>query len=132
MNREWLINVRDVIELALQGYIIEARPLDVAPNAWLPVQGKGAFYNNYEYRAVPPTIKVNGFDVPQPIQGPLMDGQSYFIADPSTDNYYFEFRWSNSTPDLQFLKRKLIHVNSASAIAHAKAMIGLPHDEDFA
>lgn len=130
MTREWLINVRDVIELALQGYTVEFRGEEDTRWRYKPVdQG---FLRGYDYRAVPPTVKVNGFDVPKPLTNAPDDGWGYFLADPTMADYYSEQTWQNDDEDRDWLARGLMHSTEKAAIAHAKAMIGLPHDEDFA
>jgi hypothetical protein len=79
----------------------------------------------WEFRRKQKTIKVNGFDVPEPVREPLKDTVNYCIPDPKMEDL-FEYRtWTGHRLDMVWLSRGLIHLTKENAIAHAKAMLGI-------
>lgn len=66
---------------------------------------------------------------PQPaatgaVTEPLADGQEYWVASVSHDRWRFSCTWNGDGVDKDLLKRGLIHLTEAAAVAHAKRMTG--------
>lgn len=76
------------------------------------------------YRAKPaPTIIVNGIEVPEPVREALEKGCKYWVPDVAHPYITSVTCWGDYTSDHAALKRGLIHLTEAAAVAHAKAMI---------
>ena len=104
------------------------------------VDGEEIVYMGYEasnpdfssdirhYKIKPKTIKVNGFEVPEPVKEELILGQYYFIPSPTNfevNDLFEDFSWDSDRHDKSFLDRGIIHLTKENAIAHAKAMLGI-------
>lgn len=77
----------------------------------------------------PKTITVNGFEVPEPVREELKCGGSYYVPNVITDGLWAISTWKGVDRDYRNLDRSLIHLTKESAIAHAKAMLGInPND----
>ena len=78
------------------------------------------------YRAKPapaPTIIVNGIEVPEPVREALEVEQRYWFASVTSVHLSVGITWSGGGCDTILLKRGLIHLTEAAAVAHAKAML---------
>jgi hypothetical protein len=80
---------------------------------------------NWQLRRKQKTIKVNGFDVPEPVREPLKSATYYFVPVPTLDDFCDDQEWMDALGDKLWLSRGLIHLTKENAIAHAKAMIGI-------
>jgi hypothetical protein len=91
-------------------------------SAWIYDPG-----TNWQVRRKQKTIKVNGFDVPEPVLEPLGRGTEYFFASVSNLEFAGSARWWGEEDKVDFiwLSRGLIHLKKENAIAHAKAMLGI-------
>ena len=78
-----------------------------------------------EFRPIPKTIKVNGFDVPAPMSENIKVGDKYFFPAPAIERYFQHTYWDGGDFDKLNLARGTIHKTQESAIAHAKAMLGI-------
>lgn len=124
--RAWLENVRDTCIAALDGKQIEEKPIDACEEReWWPWPTNTGFNTNCRYRAVQPTISVNGFNVPRPMDAPQLKGQTYFVATPSSREFFNELAWDGDEIDSLFLNRRVMHSTKEAAIMHAKAMLGI-------
>ena len=89
-----------------------------------------SFTTKEEYRIKPKIIKVNGFDVPAPIESTLPE--IYYMPCLSSIGLY---TWSNTeggTVDNICWRRGICHSTKEAAIAHAKALLGIdPNKEDI-
>lgn len=83
-----------------------------------------------EYRIKPKTIKVNGFDVPEPVRNPLNKGDMYYMPNTYSERFYRKFTWMNDMDDKRSLERNLIHMTEKAAVAHAKAMLGIDPNKE--
>ena len=81
-----------------------------------------------EYRIKPKTIKVNGFDIPEPLNQGTGCGNSFYIACPTMDTLFIQHNAVLSS-DLWF-KRGLVHSTKEAAITHAKAMLGIDPNKE--
>jgi len=79
----------------------------------------------WQVRRKQKTIKVNGFDVPEPLREPLKDNVNYCIPDPKMEDLFDYQTWTGHKLDMVWLSRGLIHLTKENAIAHAKAMLGI-------
>jgi len=79
----------------------------------------------WEFRRKQKTIKVNGFDVPEPVREPLKDNVNYCIPDPKMEDLFDYQTWTGHRLDMVWLSRGLIYLTKENAIAHAKAMLGI-------
>lgn len=84
--------------------------------------------NKYRFRRKPEFITIGKLAVPTPVSPDtqaLPDDTDFWIADPSRHDGKFtrKLNWDGANCDLQHLKRGLVHLTEASAIAHAKALI---------
>lgn len=128
---QWYAMLAPVIAAAAEGKVVQYLAAD---GNWYA--GSGAFVSPNKYRVkpeAPKTIKVNGFDVPEPMRAVPACGIAYYLACPIDSEYYNYGRWSSG--DLQeryWLSRGMLHSTKEAAIAHAKAMLGIaPYaDED--
>ena len=71
----------------------------------------------------PKTININGYEVPEPVRTRLNDGDTYYIPDVLSYDFYISDWWSNTDQDLKFLNLGLIHLTKEAAIQHAKALL---------
>lgn len=93
-KRAWLENVRDTCIAALDGKRIEEKPLDAGEEKeWWPWPNNTGFSTKCKYRAVQPTISVNGFNVPKQMDTKPSNGEAYFIATQSGRNCFYELVW---------------------------------------
>lgn len=127
---QWYIDLAPVIAAAAEGKVVQYLAAD---GKWY--DGSGAFMHPNTYRVKPEepkTIKVNGFDVPEPMREAPARGAVYFIALPNAQNYYQGHLWDAFPVETFWLSRGLLHSTQEAAVAHAKAMLGIdPYaDED--
>lgn len=86
---------------------------------WISNPNKWEVHRKLQY------IMVNGFKVPKPLDFDLEQGTKYFVADPTTTELHMSTLWTVSEVDRMWLRRQLSHSTKESAIAHAKAMLGI-------
>ncbi len=93
---------------------------------WWTLQYNPYWDTEIQYRRKPSTIKVNGFDVPEPVRGRLKHGALYFLPSPSIEEFSgATWTWVDDGMDEMLLSRGLIHLTKDNAIIHAKAMLGI-------
>jgi hypothetical protein len=76
-----------------------------------------------EYRRKPRTIKINGFEVPEPVREPLEDGQEYYIPSITFGSGAGHHSWRGDNHDDGWLAKGLIHLTKEAAETHAKALL---------
>lgn len=121
--RMWYAELSHVIAAAAEGKIVQYLAAD---GNWY--DGSGAFIHPNAYRIKPEepkTIKVNGFDVPEPMRELIPVGTPFYLADATVSKYYSEFYWTAAESDTTWLARGLLHDTVEAAVAHAKAMLGI-------
>lgn len=96
---------------------------------WIALDSTPLWLDWQEYRRKPKTIKVNGFDVPEPLKAATAR-QKVWLAMCThaefADWYHFcvEEAWKPRA-----LKRGLFHATKEAAVVHAKAMLGIDPNE---
>lgn len=90
---------------------------------WLPMEGTPSWDIRLQYRRKPRTIKINGFDVPEPVREPLDIGTKYYCVIASHEDYAATIVWEGDVYDKRFLSRGLIHLTREAAELHAKALL---------
>lgn len=75
------------------------------------------------------TITVNGIEVPAPYRGPMKNGQEYWVADRSHEEYAVCMSWQGDFADSFLMRRGLIYLNKQSAAAHGRAMAAASSQE---
>lgn len=131
--QKWCKEILPVVQAAANGDVIEARfKGNSGEKNWIESQYDWeCFGRSREYRIKPRTIKVNGFDVPKAITKKPKLGSSIFIANISAMDFYQLSEWHDADQQNRALQRGLVHSAEESAIAHAKAMLGIdPNKED--
>ena len=83
------------------------------------------FTGELQFRRKPRTRVVNGFTVPAPIDKPLCDAATYFLAKPLSEDWFDEYEWNGSYIDRIWFSRGLLFSTKEAAIANAKAMCGI-------
>ena len=128
--RDWYAELAPTITAAAEGGVVQYLAAD---GNWY--DGSGAFISPNKYRVKPEepkTIKVNGFDVPEPMRKAPVLGTYYYIAYPTCEAYYHGYSWDGNPLETCWLLRGLLYSTREAAVAHAKAMLGIdPYaDED--
>ena len=121
--RDWYAELAPIIAAAAEGKVVQYLNAD---GNWYTSQG--AFMHPVKYRIKPEepkTIKVNGFDVPEPMRDEPAENATYAVAQPSAGDYYNEFSWGGCPLETNWLQRGLLHSTKEAAVAHAKAMLGI-------
>lgn len=87
--------------------------------------------NYYQIRRKPKTIKVNGFDVPEPYLVMPKKGTRYYMPAIGEYSLFVELLIDNDSYDHLVFEREIMHKTVKAAIAHAKAMLGIdPNKEE--
>lgn len=120
--QEWCKEILPIVQAGADGEDIEYK--QAFDREWSEKTSVD-FYAASKYRIKPKTIKVNCFDVTEPVRSPLNKNDVYFIADPTAHDYHIDIEWMCDADDMKFLKRGIIHLTPEDAIAHAKAMLGI-------
>ena len=121
--RDWYAELVPIIVAAAEGKVVQCLSSD---GSWS--DSAGAFTSLCKYRVKPEepkTIKVNGFDVPEPMRDEPAENATYAVAQPSEGDYYNEFSWGGCPLETNWLQRGLLHSTKEAAVAHAKAMLGI-------
>ena len=127
---QWYSMLAPVIAAAAEGKVVQYLAAD---GNWYTTQGTFMHPSKYRIKPEEPkTIKVNGFDVPEPMREAPALGTYYYIAYPTYEAYYAGESWDYSVFDICWLHRGMLHSTKEAAVAHAKAMLGIdPYaDED--
>lgn len=119
--QKWCQEILPIVQAAANGDEIEFYCVEV--REWRKKNSSSLI--DTKYRGKPKMIKVNGFDVPKPVGVELEWNQPYFSASIDSKDFFLEFQWVDDVTDKLFLSRALIHLDKESAIAHAKAMLGI-------
>ena len=77
------------------------------------------------FKPIIKTIKVNGLDVPAPMSEAPEVGSMCFVASINNPAFFYSIYWETVSCNKTALSRGLIHLTKESAIAHAKAMLGI-------
>lgn len=82
-----------------------------------------------EFRIMPETININGFEVPCPVREPLKYKQEYYVPSIAKAELWIRFRWDGRKDDLRFLECGLIHLTKEAAITHAEALLSFTRSD---
>lgn len=129
-TRQWYIDLAPVIAAAAEGKVVQYLAFD---GDWYNVFGAFIPPNKYRVKPdAPKTIKVNGFDVPEPMREAPADDADYYVGSTTDINWCCGYTWDGCGFDYRILHRGAVHSTKEAAVAHAKAMLGIdPYaDED--
>lgn len=79
------------------------------------------FQTHREYRLKPNFIDINGHQVPEPVRGPLQEGDLYYGA--STADGVFSAIWNCDHIDSERLHKGIIHLTKEAAETHIAALL---------
>lgn len=86
---------------------------------------------NREFRIKPETMTINGHEVPCPVREPLAEDQDFYVVAVTQIRRPRCFRWNPDSDVMQsWLKRGLIHLTEAAAIAHAEALLSFTRSDE--
>lgn len=87
--------------------------------------------DRFEWRVKPETININGHEVPRPVREPLTEDQDFYVVAVTQIRRPRCFRWNPDSDVMQsWLKRGLIHLTEAAAIAHAEALLSFTRSDE--
>ena len=121
--QDWYAELAPIIAAAAEGKVVQYLAAD---GNWY--NGQGAFMHPNKYRIKPEepkTIKVNGFDVPEPTQSAPLADEQYYVAAPGYVNWYWAQSWGGFNSEQTLVRRGVLHSTKEAAVAHAKAMLGI-------
>lgn len=123
MFQKWCKEILPIVQAAANGMDVQCQNL-MGSMKWY-TKSYPDLSGDCEYRIKPRTITVNGFEVPEPMQEAPEIGVEYWIAAPAFEDYCERVNWSASAYGKRYIDRGLCHSSRNSAIAHAKAMLGI-------
>lgn len=98
---------------------------------WRPTTGAPSWSHHNIYRRKPKTIKVNGFDVPEPCKVALDNDKRYYFPAFQNSDLCDWYDWEGDNNDYYMLSVGIVHLTPEAAIIHAKAMLGIdPYKTD--
>ena len=88
------------------------------------------FFDEYEYRIKPSTIRIGGYDVPEPVREPLQVGDEYYTPSIGVNGVgVVAMEWIGEVDDYDRLTCGLIHLTIDSAEMHTKAIVSFTKGE---
>jgi len=90
---------------------------------WPTLGSHPSWSTDVGYRRKPRTIKINGHEVPEPVQEPLKENDRYYLPELTAVDLWAQSKWRGDVSDAQWLKSGVIHLTQEAAIAHAKALL---------
>lgn len=129
--QKWCKEILPIVKAAADGEQCQYNGRKDGSGEWFDMTKCGMFMHEMKYRIKPRTIKVNGFDVPEPMREAPKEGVEFFVASPAAEEFHAYFEWECEESDADWLSRGICHATKEAAIAHAKAMLGIdPNKED--
>ena len=128
--RDWYAELAPIITAAAAGKVAQYLAAD---GTWYAITGVFVYPNKYRVKPEEPkTIKVNGFDVPEPMRAAPLRMVKFYIPAMTVRDLHVINSWVGSEYDRRALKLGVAHSTKEAAVAHAKAMLGIdPYaDED--
>ena len=129
--QDWYAELAPVIAAAAaEGKVMQYLAAD---GNWYTITGVFVYPNKYRVKPEEPkTIKVNGFDVPEPMRAAPLRMVKFYIPAMTVRDLHVINSWVGSEYDRRALKLGVAHSTAEAAVAHAKAMLGIdPYaDED--
>ena len=127
--QKWCKEILPVVQAAANGDTIQGR--FYPDGAWEDCHASWEVLRiTCEYRIKPKTIKVNGFDVPEPMRIRPVVGSTYWIVSLAKAEMCDDYTWEGGPIDELWLSRGICHTTDVAAIAHAKAMLGIDPSKD--
>lgn len=125
----WCKEILPVVQAAAEGEAIEFRS---PAGTWRPKLGLEVptLLAGIQYRIKPKTIKVNGFDVPEPMRKPPKINSTYWVVNLTYTDLCDDCKWEACVVDEMFLSRGICHITREAATAHALAMLGIDPNKD--
>tara|TARA_R110000772_G_scaffold43692_2_gene100663 strand:- start:1024 stop:1449 length:426 start_codon:yes stop_codon:yes gene_type:complete len=77
------------------------------------------------FTLAPRTHKVNGFDVPMPMDVRPKQGSDIWLSSPCSYEWTDRVNWNEHPVFYRYLKRGLVHLTKEAAIAHGRAICGI-------
>lgn len=74
------------------------------------------------YRRKPKTISINGYDVPEPYRGEMVEDTEYYFAAMYYGVFAESFVWEGDEVDVRVQSRGLLHLTEEAAELHGKAL----------
>lgn len=126
-----LKNFKEALIAHLQGETVEVMGIDGVWKPFMVIVGDTrlvhvdslSFCAGCSFRLAPRTIRVNGVEVPAPERVAPAYGITYYIPDPTLEDYYCESAWVDGLADIRELERGLVYLTKEDAISRAKAML---------
>ena len=129
--QEWCKSILGFVQAGAEGKEIEYKRK--GSEIWWSFNNADLDYLSFttieEYRIKPKTIKVNGFDVPEPLSS-IREEEKYFIPAIDLPSMWDEFEWYGDSADHMLKKRGICHPTKEAAIAHAKALLGIDPNKE--
>jgi len=105
--------------------------LDIS-GEWMPFyyhrmdnQPSPAWQSNIQYRRKSKTIRVNGFDVPEPMMEKPTTNQRYFVPSIGDQEWFYSSKWEHYPTQVRCFERNLCHSTKNGAIKHGMALCGI-------
>jgi hypothetical protein len=90
---------------------------------WRPIDYNPLWDESVEYRRKPRTIKINGFEVPEPVREPLEDGQEYYEVSIGSADNVVKYTWRGESWDFHTMEKGIVHLTKKAAMLHAEALL---------
>ena len=99
----------------------------IYPNisGWQPLKDNPSWSHLLEYRRKVKTIRIGNYDVPEPLRIAPEIGTTYFYPAFTNASKVYSYSFTNDHSDNRILDRGMMHLTSAAAELHAKALISL-------
>ena len=92
---------------------------------WLPLEDNPWWAYLVEYRRKIKTIRINGYDVPEPLKVKPNKGEKYYCVSFREESNVDDYPWNDDTVDNQLFSKGMVHLNYEAAELHASALISL-------
>ena len=127
--QKWCKEILPIVQAAADGEQCQYNSRKDGSGEWFDMTKCGMFMHEMKYRIKPRTIKVNGFDVPEPMREAPKKGTEYFVAHLGASHMHGRATWNDDGIDLCYLQRGICHATKEAAIAHANAMLGIDQNK---
>lgn len=89
---------------------------------WHKTESSLSFNPSISYRRKPTTISINGYDVPEPYRGEMVEGTEYYFAVMHEGVFAEFFVWEGDEVDVRVQSRGLLHLTEEAAEIHGIAL----------
>lgn len=116
----------------------EIQKLDKKAGNWKTISVKSALLGSAfddrppkNLRVKPPTVLINGIEVPEPCREPVKKNEQYWMPDLlRLSGLACAEVWYGIPCELEYLKRGLVHLTKEAAETHAKALLSFTSTTD--